>query len=231
MLDKYSKIIRITQPFNLGRRRFLRNVSLITLGVVTAIVETLLTGRNKKAIAKLSPKRADTAIKQTRDSITDIWGKRTPYINKSQLADVVLPAAIWGEKTGTFTNADRTVHISYQAIKPPGEARADFNIFIDYARRMDFRDNAAPDAFVQIFQEDAKQYDISKGDKVEVTSRRGKVMALAQIGDIEPGLVFIPFHYGYWDKSNRMRAANELTMTVIDPVSKQPHLKYAASYY
>ncbi|BAZ27414.1 assimilatory nitrate reductase (ferredoxin) precursor [Kalymmatonema gypsitolerans NIES-4073] len=58
----------------------------------------------------------------------------------TQRADVVLPAAIWGEKTGTFTNSDRTVHISYKAIEPPGEARSDFDIFVDYARRMDFRD-------------------------------------------------------------------------------------------
>lgn len=35
------------------------------------------------------------------------------------LADVVLPAAIWGEKTGCFTNVDRTVHISHKAIEPP----------------------------------------------------------------------------------------------------------------
>lgn len=56
------------------------------------------------------------------------------------LADVVLPAAAWGEKTGTFTNADRTVHISDKAVEPPGAARADLDIFLDYARRMDFRD-------------------------------------------------------------------------------------------
>ena len=55
-------------------------------------------------------------------------------------ADVVLPAALWGEKTGTFTNADRTVHISHKAVEPPGEAHADFDIFLDFARRMDFRD-------------------------------------------------------------------------------------------
>ena len=58
----------------------------------------------------------------------------------TELADVVLPAATWGEKTGTFTNADRTVHISDKAIDPPGQARADLDIFVDYARRMDFRD-------------------------------------------------------------------------------------------
>ncbi len=58
----------------------------------------------------------------------------------AQYADVVLPAAMWGEKQGTFTNASRTVHLSEQAVDPPGEARSDLDIFLDYARRMDFRD-------------------------------------------------------------------------------------------
>ena len=58
----------------------------------------------------------------------------------AELADVVLPAATWGEKTGCFTNADRTVHLSERAVDPPGDARADLDIFLDYARRMDFRD-------------------------------------------------------------------------------------------
>jgi anaerobic selenocysteine-containing dehydrogenase len=58
----------------------------------------------------------------------------------AELADVVLPAATWGEKVGTFTNADRTVHLSELAVDPPGEARPDLDIFLDYARRMDFRD-------------------------------------------------------------------------------------------
>ena len=38
----------------------------------------------------------------------------------AEFADVVLPAAIWGEKTGTFTNVDRTVHISRQGRRPAG---------------------------------------------------------------------------------------------------------------
>ncbi|MBG8553874.1 molybdopterin oxidoreductase family protein [Hymenobacter guriensis] len=290
----------------------------------------------------------------------------------AKLADVVLPTAIWGEKTGTFTNTDRTVHISYQAINPPGEARADFDIFLDYARRMDFRDKdgqplikwstpeeafeawkacskgrpcdysglsyekltggsgiqwpcneqhpdgtehlytdhqfnthadycetygydlvtgaekqpeeykandpkgnaiilaadyeppheepdaeyplwfttgrivyhfhtrtktgraralqeAAPEGFVQLSAEDAARHGIAAGDLVTVESRRGKVTEPARIGDIEPGLVFMPFHYGYWDHDEHdKRAANELTLTEWDPVSKQPHFKYAA---
>lgn len=290
----------------------------------------------------------------------------------AELADVVLPAAIWGEKTGTFTNADRTVHISHKAIDPPGEARSDLDIFLDYAERMDFRDKdgeplvkwadaegafehwkkcsegwlcdysglsyaklskgsgiqwpcnkehprgterlytdhifptaaercetyghdietgaartpeeyeahdpkgrailkaahyspppeepdekypfwlttgrvvyhwhtrtktarsfelneAAPDAFVEISKEDAERLGIQAGDMLEVASRRGNVRAAAKIGGIEPGHVFIPFHYGYWDEGEgRQRAANELTQTAWDPVSKQPYYKNAA---
>jgi anaerobic selenocysteine-containing dehydrogenase len=58
----------------------------------------------------------------------------------TEYADVVLPAALWGEKTGCFTNIDRTVHLSEKAIDPPGQAKADFDIFLDYAQRMNFRD-------------------------------------------------------------------------------------------
>ena len=60
----------------------------------------------------------------------------------TELADVVLPAALWGEKTGTFTNVDRTVHLAEQAVAPPGEARSDLDIWVDYARRMGFRDRS-----------------------------------------------------------------------------------------
>ena len=56
------------------------------------------------------------------------------------IADVVLPAAMWGEKMGCFTNVDRTVHLSHKAIEPPGECKSDLDIFLDYSRRMDFRD-------------------------------------------------------------------------------------------
>jgi ferredoxin-nitrate reductase len=289
----------------------------------------------------------------------------------AERADVVLPAAIWGEKTGTFTNADRTVHISHKAVEPPGEARADLDIFLDFARRMGFRDKdgaplikwsdpegafeafkevtrgqpcdytgltyvrlsqgsgiqwpcneahpdgaerlytdgvfntaadrcetyghdlitgaavtaeeyrakdpqgravikaadyvppheepddayplllttgrivyhfhtrtktgraralqeAAPDGFVQLSEADAAEHGIRDGDMVEVSSRRGVACAPARIGEIEPGHVFMPFHYGYWDRPDHPRAANELTLTGWDPVSKQPHFKYAA---
>jgi hypothetical protein len=38
----------------------------------------------------------------------------------------------------------------------------------------------------------------------------------------------MPFHYGDWDAPGRKGAANRLTLSGWDPVSKQPHFKYAA---
>jgi formate dehydrogenase major subunit len=51
------------------------------------------------------------------------------------LADVVLPASAWPEKTGTVSNTDRTVQLSHQALQPPGQARADLWIIQQMARR------------------------------------------------------------------------------------------------
>src|SRR5829696_5691013 len=290
----------------------------------------------------------------------------------AQYADVVLPAATWGEKTGTFTNADRTVHLSEKAVEPPGEAKSDLEIFLDYARRLDFRDKdgeplirwddpeacfeawkecsrgrpcdysaitydrlrggsgiqwpctddapdgterlyaegrfntapdysesyghdlstgaafseeeyrakepggraflhaagyepspevpsaeyplllttgrtvyhfhtrtktgrapelngAAPDVWAELNPADANRLGIGDGDRVRVESPRGAIEAPARLTDVRPGVVFVPFHYGYWDADARQpRAANELTITAWDPVSHQPIFKVAA---
>lgn len=297
----------------------------------------------------------------------------------AQLADVVLPAATWGEKTGTFTNADRTVHLSEKAVEPPGEARADLDILIDFANRMQLRDKdgaplvkwstaeeafeawkecsrgrpcdytgityeklrggsgiqwpcndespngterlyadgkfsaspeycesygrdlitgaplsdveykalnpdgkavikfaeyfapheptnddfpmqlitgrtvyqfhtrtktgrspqlqeAAPEVWVELAASDAASANIAEGNLVEIATARGTISAAARISGIRTGVVFVPFHYGYWDRGtfepgdgdDSGRAANELTLTDWDPVSKQPIFKTAA---
>jgi anaerobic selenocysteine-containing dehydrogenase len=318
------------------------------------------------SIPNLSQLRDDLRRKGVLVIVQDAFMTET-----AKMADVVLPAAIWGEKTGCSTNVDRVVHLNHKAVEPPGEARADLDIFLDFARRMDFRDkdgaplvkwidaqsafnawrecsrgrpcdysgltydkltggsgipwpcndanpdgseryyadlnfatdpdycesyghdlltgaaitaadysakkpngraflraaeyvppteepdedypfflstgrvvyhfhtrtktgrakelrNAAPDAFIQVSEEDARRLGIKEGEILRVTSRRGAAEAPARIGGIEPGTLFIPFHYGYWDDPGRARAANELTLYEWDPVSKQPHFKYAA---
>lgn len=296
----------------------------------------------------------------------------------AQLADVVLPAATWGEKTGTFTNVDRTVHLSEKAVDPPGDAKPDLDIFIDFAHRLGLKDKdgaplvkwhdpesafeawkecsrgrpcdytgityaklrggsgiqwpcndehpegterlyaegkfwsspeycesygrdlitgapldeteykamnpsgkailkaatymppheipseefpfalitgrtlyhfhtrtktgrtpqlqaAAPDVWVELSAEDARTADVEEGDLLEVSSPRGAIRARARITGIRPGVLFVPFHYGYWDTAGHDapesggRAANELTITDWDACSKQPIFKTAAA--
>ncbi|MFJ5776286.1 molybdopterin oxidoreductase family protein [Streptomyces sp. NPDC093094] len=298
----------------------------------------------------------------------------------AQFADVVLPAATWGEKTGTFTNADRTVHLSDKAVEPPGGARPDLAVFLDYAARMDFRDKdggplitwhdpesafeawkrcsagrpcdytgltydrlrgssgiqwpcndrapdgterlytdgiswahpdvcesygkdlvtgatddvveyrslnpggkavlkaaaylpphetpgeqypfqlttgrtlyhfhtrtktarapqlnaAAPDVWVEASSADAATLGLDEGDLVQVSTPRGALRGRLRVTGIRPGLLFVPFHYGYWDTEGGHgpggdtppRAANETTVTDWDPASKQPLFKTAAA--
>lgn len=295
----------------------------------------------------------------------------------AQLADVVLPAATWGEKTGVFTNADRTVHLSEKAVEPPGDAKPDLDIFLDYARRLDLRDKdggplvswtdaegafegwkacsrgrpcdysgitydklrggsgiqwpctedhpegterlysdgtffsapdycesygrdletgapvdavhyeamnpdakailraadyipphelpsdefplqlitgrtiyhfhtrtktgrapelneAAPEVWVELSAADAQAAGLAEQDYAEITTPRGSVTAQVRITGIRDGVLFLPFHYGYWDTTGSApdgsgRAANELTLTDWDPASKQPIFKTAAA--
>jgi anaerobic selenocysteine-containing dehydrogenase len=62
----------------------------------------------------------------------------------SELAHLVLPAAIWGEKEGTYTNAERRVSKVNRAVDSPGEARPDFNIFLDLAAALGVRGELFP---------------------------------------------------------------------------------------
>ena len=54
----------------------------------------------------------------------------------TELADLVLPAAIWGEKEGTYTNSERRVSKVNAAVAPRGEAKSDFDIFLAIAKRL-----------------------------------------------------------------------------------------------
>jgi anaerobic selenocysteine-containing dehydrogenase len=62
----------------------------------------------------------------------------------SELADLVLPAAIWGEKEGTYTNSERRVSKVNAAVTPPGEARSDFDVFLWVAEKLGCREELFP---------------------------------------------------------------------------------------
>jgi len=70
--------------------------------------------------------------------VQDIFMTETAW-----LADVVLPATAWPEKTGTVSNTDRMVQLGKQAITPPGEAKPDLWIIQQIAQRMGLNWNYA----------------------------------------------------------------------------------------
>jgi nitrate reductase (cytochrome) len=55
----------------------------------------------------------------------------------AELADVFLPAAMWVEKEGVFSNSERRYHLVEKLVEPPGEARSDLDILLAFADRMD----------------------------------------------------------------------------------------------
>ena len=242
----------------------------------------------------------------------------------AQLADVVLPGVSGFEKDGTFTNSERRIQLGHKAVDPPGEARQDWRIVGEVARRMGYDglsynspkeimeeiasltpiyggisydrlgsqglqwpcptpdhpgtpilhmgkfsrglghfsgvdwqppaeepdeeyllilttgrvlyqwhtgtltrrskglDAICPEAVVELNTEDASNLGIADGQMVKVTSRRGEIVATAQVsGKVEPGVVFIPWHFAE-------AAANKLTIAALDPTAKIPEYKVCA---
>lgn len=86
--------------------------------------------------------------------------------------------------------------------------------------------------FIRISESDARRVGVVEGDLVEVASRRGTVRGPVRVGGIADGQVFIPPHFGYFDKNKTfMRAAHELTAGDCDPVSGQPVLYSAVQVH
>lgn len=66
--------------------------------------------------------------------VSEAW----PDTDTARLADVLLPAAAWGEKDGTVTNSERMISRQRAALPPPGQARPDWWALAQVARRMGF---------------------------------------------------------------------------------------------
>jgi len=62
----------------------------------------------------------------------------------TEIAHLVLPAAVWGEKEGTYTNSERRVCKVNRAVAPAGEARSDFDIFLALAAKLGCREELFP---------------------------------------------------------------------------------------
>jgi anaerobic selenocysteine-containing dehydrogenase len=84
-----------------------------------------------------------------------------------------------------------------------------------------------PEPLLELHPRDARAADVADGDFVEITSRRGKAVAQCRVTEtIREGTCFLPFHWGrrlgFW------KSANNLTLSVRDPLSHQPELKACA---
>jgi assimilatory nitrate reductase catalytic subunit len=62
----------------------------------------------------------------------------------TELANLILPAAIWGEKEGSYTNSERRVSTVNKAVDPPAEARPDFDIILALAEKLGCHEELFP---------------------------------------------------------------------------------------
>lgn len=105
----------------------------------TEMVEGILLGTVKGwYVMGENPLMSEPNLNHARHAVEQLefYVAQDIFFNETNVyADVILPAAAFAEKEGTFTNSDRRVQRVRQAISPPGEARADWQILSEIARR------------------------------------------------------------------------------------------------
>jgi assimilatory nitrate reductase catalytic subunit len=84
-------------------------------------------------------------------AVSDCWPTDT-----TRFADIVLPAAAWGEKDGTVTNSERCISRQRAFRPPPGEAQPDWWMLVEVARRMGWQSEFPYRGAAEIFREHAR---------------------------------------------------------------------------
>ncbi len=106
----------------------------------TEMIEAAASGRIKAMyIIGEDPANSDPSSRHVREALQslDFLAVQDIFMTATaQLADVVLPAAAWAEKDGSYTNTERRVQWSHKAIEPPGAALSDREIVCKVAERM-----------------------------------------------------------------------------------------------
>ena len=130
------------------RQKFEREWGGVTLNpkpglTVTEMVDGALEGRIKGMfVMGENPLMSEPNLAHARHALEelDFIVCQDIFINETgEMADVILPATSFAEKDGTFTNSDRRVQRVRRAIAPPGEARPDWEILCDLAKRLEAR--------------------------------------------------------------------------------------------
>ena len=107
---------------------------------VTEIIHGALTGQIKAIyVVGENPMLSDPNLSHAAEALeaVEFLVVQDLFLNETAaLADVVLPAAGFAEKQGTFTNTERRVQLIRPALAPPGLARPDWAIVLDLAQRL-----------------------------------------------------------------------------------------------
>ena len=139
--------------------------------------------------------------------------------------DLATGAAITAEEYAARNPKGRAVIKGAEYLPPPEEPDEAYPFLLTTGRvthhfhtrtktgRSPALNAAAPSVFVEMADADAGRLGINDGDVVEIRSRRGCSEAPVRLGGIEPGVVFMPFHYGDDGEDDRPTAANRLTMS------------------
>lgn len=147
------------------------------------------------------------------------------------LADIVLPAAIWGEKDGTYTNSERRVSRVRAVVEPPGDARSDFDIVMMVAEHLGVRDELfsrwtePADAFEEWRRVSAGRLCDYSGISYERIDAAGGVQWPAPIGDDTIAVGGTPRLYGdgtFATASGRV----QLVRVTPRPISERPSARF-----
>lgn len=109
----------------------------IITGLETGEVQCLWIAATNPAVSLPDLERVKAALRR---SPFTVYQDAYYPTETSAYAHLLLPAAQWGEKTGTMTNSERMVTLAQAFRSPPGEARADWEIFAEVGRRLGFVD-------------------------------------------------------------------------------------------
>jgi len=98
---------------------------------------------------------ADRVVAALKSCEFVVVSDNTRHTDTARLAHVLLPAAAWGEKDGTVTNSERRISRQRPFLAPPGEARPDWWIVNEVARRMGYADAFGFAGPADVFREHA----------------------------------------------------------------------------
>jgi formate dehydrogenase major subunit len=171
-----------------------------------------------KEIIAVTPSYAGITYKRIEEELIQ-W----PCPTKEHPGTQILHKETFSRGKGLFTAIDYTPPFEgtdreYPVILTTGRILEHFHSGT-MTRNSKVLDETVPEGFVEMHPNDASNYNISDGELVAVSTRRGSIRIKAKIlKRSKPNVVFIPFHFFE-------SCANKLTVDCLDPVCKIPEYK------